>query len=456
MERTNARALAAADLPYAPDLVVVDLSFISLTKVLPAVLATAGRAPRRAGDGQAAVRGRAGRVGKGGVVRDPDLRRAALVAVASSRAALGASVLGFASSGLPGPKGNRESFVWLAEGGRAGALEDLEAAARRSSRELHRAPPRCSRTTARSRPRARSSGSSPRPASDGVALHFDPDETAKHGLTGDDTVVVDRHEARADVDLCIVLGGDGTILRGLRRYCGTAVPVFAVNFGEVGFLADARARGGRGVRLRARVRVRLRRPAPAGDRDGDRQRPVEGVQRRLGAPQDRRARRAARLRRRGRGGRLGALRRARRLHPGRLDGLQPRQRRPGAGLGRGGLRRVVHRAALADGARAGRRAGRHAERHQPRPRRRRRVDRRPPDLRDRPRRGAARALRARRRAARPSSRARRFYRRLRAKFGRLSSSTAVGARPRNKPRADFAPQTPPRTRPDPSGAAGTP
>jgi 23S rRNA (cytidine1920-2'-O)/16S rRNA (cytidine1409-2'-O)-methyltransferase len=41
-------------------------------------------------------------------------------------------VLGFASSGLPGPAGNRESFVWLAEGGRAGAVEDLEAAARRA------------------------------------------------------------------------------------------------------------------------------------------------------------------------------------------------------------------------------------------------------------------------------------------------------------------------------------
>ena len=66
--------------------------------------------------------GRAG-IGKGGVVRDPALRRSALASVASAAASLGASVLGFASSGLPGPKGNRETFVWLAEPAAAGALD---------------------------------------------------------------------------------------------------------------------------------------------------------------------------------------------------------------------------------------------------------------------------------------------------------------------------------------------
>ena len=61
------------------------------------------------------------RVGKGGVVRDPELRREALVdGRGAPRARLGAAVLGYASSGLPGPAGNRETFVWLAEGGRAG------------------------------------------------------------------------------------------------------------------------------------------------------------------------------------------------------------------------------------------------------------------------------------------------------------------------------------------------
>ncbi len=130
IERANARALAPADLPYAPDLVVADVSFISLTKVLPAVLACC--AARF--DALAMVKpqfevGRE-RVGKGGVVRSPEARRDALVAVGASARDAGAAVLGYFSSGLPGPKGNEETFVWLAEGGRAGDVPDLEAAAR--------------------------------------------------------------------------------------------------------------------------------------------------------------------------------------------------------------------------------------------------------------------------------------------------------------------------------------
>ena len=70
----------------------------------------------------------------------------------------------------------------------------------------------------------------------GWELRFDADETAKHGLEPADGVVLDA-EPTADVDICIVLGGDGTILSALRRFAGTGVPVFAVNFGEVGFLA---------------------------------------------------------------------------------------------------------------------------------------------------------------------------------------------------------------------------
>ena len=129
IERTNARGLRPEDLPYAPDLVVADVSFISLAKVLPAILACC--APRF--DALAMVKpqfevGRE-RIGKGGVVREAADRRAALVEVAETARALGASVLGFAPSGLPGPKGNRETFVWLAEGGRSGAVTDLDAAA---------------------------------------------------------------------------------------------------------------------------------------------------------------------------------------------------------------------------------------------------------------------------------------------------------------------------------------
>jgi 23S rRNA (cytidine1920-2'-O)/16S rRNA (cytidine1409-2'-O)-methyltransferase len=132
IERRNARSLSADELPYAPDLIVIDVSFISLDKVLPAVLACAAPAGF---DCLALVKpqfevGRA-QVGKGGVVRDPELRRDALVAVGSAARRLGAAVLGYASSGLPGPKGNLETFAWLADGARRG-IEDLYAAALRA------------------------------------------------------------------------------------------------------------------------------------------------------------------------------------------------------------------------------------------------------------------------------------------------------------------------------------
>jgi 23S rRNA (cytidine1920-2'-O)/16S rRNA (cytidine1409-2'-O)-methyltransferase len=124
IERTNARALDCAAVPYRPELVVADVSFISLTKVLPAVVACT--APEF--DCVAMVKPQfevgKGNVGKGGVVRDPALRRSAVASVVSCGAALGAAVMGFAPSGLPGPAGNLETFVWLAEAGRSGALDD--------------------------------------------------------------------------------------------------------------------------------------------------------------------------------------------------------------------------------------------------------------------------------------------------------------------------------------------
>jgi NAD+ kinase len=70
----------------------------------------------------------------------------------------------------------------------------------------------------------------------GVTLRFDGEETGKHRLTASEGVVVGTLDDET-VDLCVVLGGDGTILRALRRYAGTGVPVFAVNFGDIGFLA---------------------------------------------------------------------------------------------------------------------------------------------------------------------------------------------------------------------------
>jgi len=115
IERANARELAPGALPYRPDLVVIDVSFIGLSKVLGPVLAQA--APSF--DCLALVKpqfevGR-DRVGHGGVVRSAEHRRDALVGVGRHAQVLGHAVLGFASSGLPGPAGNRETFIWLAE-----------------------------------------------------------------------------------------------------------------------------------------------------------------------------------------------------------------------------------------------------------------------------------------------------------------------------------------------------
>ncbi len=124
LERTNARSLTPDMLPYAPELAVLDVSFISLRKVLPAVLGCL--APGY--DALALVKpqfevGRE-RVGKGGVVRCAEDRRSALVDVGAAALELGAVVLGYSSSGLPGPKGNLETFIWLAQPPRAGGARD--------------------------------------------------------------------------------------------------------------------------------------------------------------------------------------------------------------------------------------------------------------------------------------------------------------------------------------------
>ena len=127
LERLNARALSPADLPFRPGLATVDVSFISITKVLPAVASCL----EPGGEVLAMVKpqfelGRE-RVSKG-VVRDAADRREAILLVARAADALGLPVRGFASSGLPGPKGNRETFVWC--GGEGEPLADLEAAVR--------------------------------------------------------------------------------------------------------------------------------------------------------------------------------------------------------------------------------------------------------------------------------------------------------------------------------------
>jgi 23S rRNA (cytidine1920-2'-O)/16S rRNA (cytidine1409-2'-O)-methyltransferase len=125
IERLNARAMEPVDLPFAASLATVDVSFISLAKVLPAV----ARCLEPGGEVLAMVKPQfelgKERVGRG-VVRDPADRREAILKVAEAAGEIGLPVRGFASSGLPGPKGNKETFVWC--GGVGAQVEDLESA----------------------------------------------------------------------------------------------------------------------------------------------------------------------------------------------------------------------------------------------------------------------------------------------------------------------------------------
>ena len=111
LERTNARALT--ELPFAPDLVVCDVSFISVTKALPPVLALARAGLGGARARQAAVRGGTRDEAPKGVVRDPEVQRNVLRTVTEAARAWGGETVGVVDSGLPGPKGNREFFVHL-------------------------------------------------------------------------------------------------------------------------------------------------------------------------------------------------------------------------------------------------------------------------------------------------------------------------------------------------------
>ena len=124
LERTNARILA--ELPFTPQLVVCDVSFISVRLALPPVLRLCSPA------WQAVVlvkpQFEAGRsdVGKGGVVRDPEVRGRVVREVAEAALAWEASVRGVVDSGLAGPKGNREIFLHLVHSEQPTLPDDLD------------------------------------------------------------------------------------------------------------------------------------------------------------------------------------------------------------------------------------------------------------------------------------------------------------------------------------------
>ena len=113
LERVNVRNLECDELPFRPTFVVCDVSFIGLAKALPPALGCAAGGWRALVLVKPQFEAGPADVGKGGVVRDPDVHRRVLEAVAGEAPAWGATVGGVTDSGLPGPKGNREFFLYL-------------------------------------------------------------------------------------------------------------------------------------------------------------------------------------------------------------------------------------------------------------------------------------------------------------------------------------------------------
>jgi 23S rRNA (cytidine1920-2'-O)/16S rRNA (cytidine1409-2'-O)-methyltransferase len=123
LERVNARHLTG--LAFAPDLVVCDVSFISLEVVMPPALALCATPYEAAVLVKPQFEAGRGEAPKG-VVRDPEVHRTVLRSVASAAAAWGSDVCGVVDSGLPGPKGNREFFLHLKASEEASAQDDVD------------------------------------------------------------------------------------------------------------------------------------------------------------------------------------------------------------------------------------------------------------------------------------------------------------------------------------------
>ena len=115
IERVNVRRLDCRDLPFPPTFVTCDVSFVSLAKALPPALACAAPGWRALVLVKPQFEAGRAEVGKGGVVRDPEVHRRVVAEVAAQAPEWGARVEGSADSGLPGPKGNREFFLYLVD-----------------------------------------------------------------------------------------------------------------------------------------------------------------------------------------------------------------------------------------------------------------------------------------------------------------------------------------------------
>ncbi|MGH3042458.1 MAG: TlyA family RNA methyltransferase [Gaiellaceae bacterium] len=117
LERTNVRTLSCDDLPFRPTFIACDVSFIGLAKALPPALACGARGWRALVLVKPQFEAGPADVGKGGVVRDPDVHRRVVDEVVARAPDWGARALGVAESPVRGPRGNREFFVQLADAG---------------------------------------------------------------------------------------------------------------------------------------------------------------------------------------------------------------------------------------------------------------------------------------------------------------------------------------------------
>ncbi|MGO9454701.1 MAG: TlyA family RNA methyltransferase [Candidatus Binataceae bacterium] len=113
LDRTNIRLVRAEDLPYRPDLITIDTSFISLRLVLPAVLALAAPKTEIIALVKPQFEVGKGKVGKGGIVRDESLRQSALAAILDFASESGLHAAGSIDSPIEGAKGNREFLALM-------------------------------------------------------------------------------------------------------------------------------------------------------------------------------------------------------------------------------------------------------------------------------------------------------------------------------------------------------